>query len=282
MPHRKITATRGLVWFAQAARLVWSTSQPLIPIAMWISVGMFMPVLSFFTLILLCVLYGGAVTALHKKVRLGHAGITDLFNGFKSLHHFLGLWILGLPIIGLALVASITVINAIGPETMELLAKSQGQRPDPKVIEPLVPVIAAGLLKMLPLAALVFWLIFIAVPRVVLDNRSGMAALWDAVRALYSNFLAVFLFSFVYAVVMIITLFVLAIPVGLLLPLGTLGIMAQAAFVMFLMSLGIIMYLTGMYCAWLDMYPQPPEHTDQKNAAQEKPPTQKTAAQIEV
>jgi hypothetical protein len=252
MTHRKISATRGFVWLAQAWRLIWSAPQPLIPMTMWLCVGLLVPIISLFTLIMIAVFYGGVISALHKKIRFGHARMRDLFNGFQSLPHFWSLLVVGVPAVLLALAISLAFVTALGPDLAQQMA--QGQQPDQKTIEALLPAISRGLLKLVPLGILVFWLLLVAVPRVILDGRHGISALLDAVRAIASNFLALLFFTLAYMTVMGVVTVLLAVPTSLLVMLGPIGVIAQAAFMMLIMTLALVLYLAAMYCAWLDMY----------------------------
>jgi hypothetical protein len=260
MSCRKVSAHRGLAWLAQAWRMIWLAPKPFIPMVMWLSIGLLMPVLSLFSLLMVGVLYGGVISALHKKNMTGQANLTDIFNGFKSAPHFLGLWAVGSPVMVFALLSSFALVSAIGSDMAQQMA--QGQPPDQKVMEALLPVMMSTMLNLLPLGALVFWLVFIAVPRVMLDSRGPVAALIDAVRAIFVNFFALFLFTLAYGVAMGVTLVLLAIPVSLFALLGPLGGIAQAVFIMFMTTLCLLLYLAAMYCAWQDMYQEKAEIAD--------------------
>jgi hypothetical protein len=278
--HRKVSAVRGLMWLAQAWRLVLSMPRPLIPMVMWLSVAMMMPVLSVLVLLMICVFYGGILTAIHKKTAFRQdAGMLDMFNGFKSSSHFLGLWTLSLPSVLFAFLLTFAFISAIGPEMAEQMMK--GVRPDQKAAEALFPAIAQTFLKLLPLGILIFWFIFIAVPRVMFDNRSGFAALWDAANVIFSNFFALLLFTVAYGLAMFLTSLFFAIPVSLLAVMGPIGGIAQILLFVFVSSLSLLLYLTAMYCAWRDIYAT--EEPDQKtDVTTEAPKAKSSSAQIEV
>jgi hypothetical protein len=277
--HRKVSAYRGVAWLAQAWHLVLSMPRPLIPMVMWLSVAMMMPVLSVLVLLMICVFYGGILTAIHKKTAFNqNASMLDMFNGFKSSSHFLGLWTLSLPNVLFAFLLSYAFISAIGPETAEQMMK--GVRPDQKAAEALFPVILQTFLKLLPLGVLISWFIFIAVPRVIFDKRSGFAALWDAANVIFSNFFALLLFTLAYAVAMFLTSLFFAIPVSLLAVMGPIGGIAHVLLFVFVTSLSLLLYLTAMYCAWRDIYAS--EAPDEKSNTVETPAVKSTSAQIEV
>ena len=87
--------------------------------AIWLSLGMLLPGLNFFMLILITVFYGGAISALHKKAQGAQAGLGDFFNGFKSLPRFLSLFMTGLPTILFAIFSSSVLVQALGPDVAQ-------------------------------------------------------------------------------------------------------------------------------------------------------------------
>jgi hypothetical protein len=82
-------------------------------------------------------------------------------------------------------------------------------------VEAIGPVLVAVLLKLLPLGIVIGWIIFLAVPRAMLDKRLGLLALWDAVRAIFSNIGALLVFSVCIMIAAVTLSVLLAIPLAL-------------------------------------------------------------------
>lgn len=254
MSHRKIPAIRGLHWCLEAWRLLKSSPQPVFSMAMWLSLGMFLPGLNFFVVIMLTVFYGGVISTLHKKTQGEKVWLGDFFNGFKSFPRFLGLFLVGLPTVLFAIFSSSVLINALGPDMAQSLTQAT-QPPSKELIEAVAPVILSVLLKLLPAGIVVGWIIFLAVPRAMLDKRLGLLALWDAVRAIFSNIGALVLFSLCIMMTVLLISFLLAIPLALISSAGSfVAGMLQTFILVFISTLGWALYLNAMYIAWRDIF----------------------------
>ena len=221
--------------------------------SIWLSLGMLLPGLNFFMLILITVFYGGAISALHKKAHGAQAGIGDFFNGFKSLPRFLSLFMTGLPTMLFALFSSSVLMQALGPDVAQTLAQP-GYTPSPELIEKIAPVLIGALLKLLPAAVVVGWIVFLAVPRSILDGRLGFLALWDALRAIIGNIGALCLFSLGMLLSVVAASFVLAIPMALIGNAGALAPVLQTFVLVFISTLAWAWYLNAMYIAWRDIF----------------------------
>lgn len=274
MPHRKIPAIRGLHWCLEAWRNLKASPQPVFSMAMWLSLGMFLPVLNFFVVILLTVFYGGVVSTLHKKFSGSAVSLGDFFNGFKTLPRFLGLFMVGFPTVLFAIFSSTVLINALGPDAAKALAQA-GQAPSKELIDTIAPVLIGVMLKLLPAAMVIGWLVFLAVPRVILDKRLGLLALWDAARAIFTNLGAMLLFSIGIMISVIAASFILAIPLALIATTGAIAGVLQTFVIVLFSTLGWALYLNAMYLAWRDIFMDDAISTPTEN----RPPPE---AQIEV
>ncbi|MEO8000975.1 MAG: BPSS1780 family membrane protein [Arenimonas sp.] len=253
MSHRKIPAIRGLLWCLGAWQNFKASPQPVFSMAMWLSLGMFLPVLNFFMLLLITVFYGGVIYTLHRKTEGEKVWLGDFFNGFKSLSRFLSLFIVGLPTILFAFFSSSVLINALGPDVAQSLTQT-GQPPSKELMETLLPVLLAIIMKLLPLGIVISWVVFLAVPRAMLDKRLGLLALWDAVQALLTNIGAFLLFSIGTIALVVLASFVLAIPLALISSTGALAGILQTFVFVFISTLGWALYLNAMYIAWRDIF----------------------------
>lgn len=254
MQHRKIPAARGLYWCLEAWRLLRASPQPVFSMAMWLSLGMFLPGLNFFVVILLTVFYGGVISTLHKKHQGEKAWLGDFFNGFKSLARFLSLFMVGFPTVLLGIFAGSVLINALGPDMVQSLAQAN-QPPSKELIEAVAPLILGVILKLLPVGIVIGWIIFLAVPRAMLDKRLGLLALWDAVRAIFTNIGALVLFSLCILIAAIVMSVLLAIPLALIggASAAVAGVL-QTFILIFISTLGSALYLNAMYIAWRDIF----------------------------
>ncbi|MEO6173098.1 MAG: hypothetical protein ABIP02_08270 [Arenimonas sp.] len=253
MLHRKIPAVRGLYWCVEAWRQLKASPQPIFSMAMWLSLGIFLPVLNFFVMILLTVFYGGVISTLHNKTLGEKVWLGDFLNGFKSLPRFLGLFMVGFPTVLFAIFSSSILINALGPDLAKTLLES-GQAPSKELLEAVAPILLDVMMKLLPIGFVIGWVIFLAVPRVMLDKRLGLLALWDAVRAIFSNLGAMLVFSLCMIIAAILASFVLAVPMSLINNAGALAGILQTFVLVFVSTLGWALYLNAMYIAWRDMF----------------------------
>ena len=254
MSHRKIPASRGLYWCLEAWRNFKASPQPVLSMAMWLSLGVFLPVLNFFMVILITVFYGGVISTLHKKALGEKPAIGDFFNGFKTLPRFLGLFMVGFPTVLFAFFSSTVLMNALGPDAAKALTETAGQPPSKELVNAIAPVLLDVMLKLLPIGIVIGWVIFLAVPRVMLDRRLGLLALWDAIRAIFSNLGAMLLFTAGIMLAAFIASFLLAIPLAFLAGAGPLAGILQTFAIVFICTLGWALYLNAMYIAWRDIF----------------------------
>lgn len=275
MRHRKIPATRGLYWCLEAWRNFKASPQPILSMAMWLSLGVFLPVLNFFMVILITVFYGGVISTLHKKAFGEKVSIGDFFNGFKTLPSFLGLFMVGFPTVLFAFFSSTVLVTALGPDTVKALTETAGQPPSKELINAIAPVLLDVMMKLLPIGIVIGWIIFLAVPRVMLDKRLGLLALWDATLAIFTNLGAMLLFTAGILLAAFVASFALAIPLAFIAGAGALGGMLQTFAIVLICTLGWALYLNAMYIAWRDIF----------MVDAHEPPTEKSPppeAQIEV
>ena len=254
MPHRKIPASRGLYWCVEAWRNFKASPQPVLSMAMWLSLGIFLPVLNFFMVILITVFYGGVISTLHKKTLGEKVSVGDFFNGFKTLPRFLGLFMVGFPTVLFAFFSSTVLFNALGPEAAKALTETAGQPPSKELINAIAPVLLDVMIKLLPIGVVIGWIIFLAVPRVMLDKRLGLLALWDAARAIFSNLGAMLLFTAGIMLAAFLASFLLAIPLAFIAGAGAFAGMLQTFAIVFICTLGWALYLNAMYIAWRDIF----------------------------
>lgn len=254
MPHRKIPALRGLYWCLEAWRNLRASPQPIFSMAMWLSLGMLLPGPNVFMAILITVFYGGMISSLHKKHRGEQTGLGSFFDGFRSLSRFLSLFTTGLPTVLFAIFSGTVLMNALGPDLIKSLSEAT-QPPSNELVEAVGPMLLEVMFKLLPVGIVVGWLVFLAVPRSMLDKRLGLLALFDAARAIFSNLGALLLFSgCIFAAILLIS-FVLAIPLALIAGVGgALASLLQTFVLVFISTFGWALYLNAMYIAWRDIF----------------------------
>ena len=255
MPHRKIPALRGLHWCLEAWRALRASPQPVFSMAMWLSLGVFLPGIQFFVVFLLTVFYGGVVSTLHKKSHGEKVWLGDFFNGFKSLPRFLSLFMVGFPTVLFGIFSGTVLMNALGPDMMQSLTQAAGKPPSKELADTIAPLILGALLKLLPAGIVIGWIVFLAVPRAMLDKRLGLLALWDAVLAIFTNIGALLVFSLCIMVTAVALSLLLAIPLALIAGAGpVLGSVLQTFILVFISTLGWSLYLHAMYIAWRDIF----------------------------
>ena len=142
--------------------------------------------------------------------------------------------------------------NALGPDLAQSITK--GVQPTPEALQAVLPAVMAAALKLMPVAIMIGWMIFLAVPRVVLDKRQGFVALLDAVRAIYSNLGAFILFSAALLLAAVVLSVMMAIPFALLNATGALAGVLRTFILIFVSTFAFSFYLNAMYIAWRDIF----------------------------
>jgi len=222
--------------------------------SMWLSLGMLLPGIQIFVVFLLAVFYGGVVSTLHKKHGGEKVWLGDFFNGFKSLPRFLSLFMVGFPAVLFGVFSGAVLANSLGPDMLQSLAQAS-QPPSKELVDTIGPILLMVLLKLLPLGVLISWIIFLAVPRAMLDKRLGLLALWDAVRAIFTNIGALVVFSACIMIAALAVSFLLGIFLSLMTAASAVaGSFLQTIVLIFISTLGSALYFNAMYIAWRDIF----------------------------
>ncbi|MCE3001188.1 MAG: hypothetical protein LW860_00615 [Xanthomonadaceae bacterium] len=251
----RVDAGRGLAWFRGGIDLVLRNPVPLGVIALLFvictSVVSLVPILGWLaTAVLVPVLGGGYMVALHEEHEGRGAQIEHLFRGFQDNDRFVQLMLLGLPGVVAFVLFGVLLVVMVGAAVLQmgLAAALSGAAADPTALGVgLLAAIALGLVLMLAAITLVLF----AVPRVMLDRVDAITAMKESLSASLVNVGALLVFGLLF-IVALLALLVATVLVGWIPILGQLA--AFAAWLAF--GVGwIAVSNAGVYLAWRDQWP---------------------------
>ncbi|MFN7553419.1 MAG: BPSS1780 family membrane protein [Pseudomonadota bacterium] len=251
----RVDARRGYEWFRGGIALVGNNPLPLGVIALLFgiatSVLSLLPVLGLLaTVLLVPVLGGGYMVALHEEHEGRGAQIEHLFRGFQDQDRFVQLLLLGLPGLAAALASMVLMVVLVGAAALQvgLSVALSGDGSAPMAIGlGLLLALAVGLL----LAMAVFALVVFAVPRVMLDRVDAVTAMKDSLAASLANVGALLVFGLLF-IAAFVALLVATMLVGWIPFLGQLA--ALTAWLAFAVG-GIAVSNAGVYLGWRDQWP---------------------------
>jgi hypothetical protein len=251
----RVDAGRGAAWFRGGIDLVLRNPVPLGVIALLFVVGTsvvsLVPVLGWLaTALLVPVLGGGYMFALHEEHEGRGAQIEHLFRGFQDNDRFIQLMLLGLPGIVAVLAFAVLLVLMVGAAALQvgLSAALTGAVADPTALGiGALLTLAIGLTLVLAAVALVVF----AVPRVMLDRVDAMTAMKESFAASLANVGALLVFGLLFIAALV------ALLVATLL-VGWIPILGQIAAFLAWLAFGvgwIAVSNAGVYLGWRDQWP---------------------------
>jgi hypothetical protein len=256
MNPRSVDAGHGLAWFKGGIGLVQANPVPLLVIALLFVIGTsalsLVPVLGTLAVALLVpVLGGGYMVALHEEHEGRGAQIEHLFRGFQDNDRLVQLIILGVPAVLAGLLFVVLLVALLGAAVVKvgiagLLGTGDGVNPAALGVSAMVLVLLGLLVLLLAMALVVF-----AVPRVMLDRVDAVAAMKESLAASLSNVGAMLVFALMF-VVALFALLLATVAVGWIPILGQIA----AFFAWLAFGIGwIAVSNAGVYLAWRDLWP---------------------------
>jgi hypothetical protein len=256
MNPRSVDAGHGLAWFKGGIGLVQANPVPLLVIALLFVIGTsalsLVPVLGTLAVALLVpVLGGGYMVALHEEHEGRGAQIEHLFRGFQDNDRLVQLIILGVPAVLAGLLFVVLLVALLGAAVIKvgitgLLGTGDGVNPAALGVGAMVLVLLGLLVLLLAMALVVF-----AVPRVMLDRVDAVTAMKESFAASLSSMLALLVFALMFLAAFVV-LVVATVAVGWIPILGQIA--AFFAWVAF--GIGwIAVSNAGVYLAWRDLWP---------------------------
>lgn len=251
----RVDAGRGLAWFRGGIDLFLRNPVPLGVIALLFVIGTsvvsLVPVFGWLaTALLVPVLGGGYMVALHEEHEGRGAQIEHLFRGFQDNDRFFHLMLLGLPGIAAMLLFVVLLVVMVGVAALQvgLAAVLSGAAADPTALGVgLLLAIALGLVLVMASITLVVF----AVPRVVLDRVDAFTAMKESLSASLVNVGALLVFGLLFIVA-------LAALLGATDLVGWIPILGQIAAFAAWLAFGvgwIAVSNAGVYLAWRDQWP---------------------------
>jgi hypothetical protein len=251
----RVNAGRGYEWFRGGIALVLHNPVPLGVIALLFviatSVLSLLPVLGWLaTALLVPVLGGGYMVALHEEHEGRGAQIEHLFRGFQDNDRFLQLMLLGVPGVAAVLAFGVLLFVLVGAAVLQagLSAALSGAEGNPVAVGVgVLLALAIGFVLVLAAIALVVF----AVPRVMLDRVDALTAMKESLAASLANVGALLVFGLMF-IAALVALLLATLLVGWIPILGQL-----AAFLAWLaFGVGwIAVSNAGVYLAWRDQWP---------------------------
>lgn len=256
MNPRSVDAGHGLAWFKGGIGLVQANPVPLLVIALLFVIGTsalsLVPVLGTLAVALLVpVLGGGYMVALHEEHEGRGAQIEHLFRGFQDNDRLVQLVILGVPAVLAGLLFVVLLVVMLGAAVVQVgIAGGLGGSGAGDVaglgVGALVAMLVGLLVVLLAMALVVF-----AVPRVMLDRVDAVSAMKESFAASFSNVGAMLVFALLF-VAALFALLVLTVAVGWIPILGQIA----AFFAWLAFGIGwIAVSNAGVYLAWRDLWP---------------------------
>ncbi len=260
MTPRKLKMDRGAGWIVDGV----TSAGPVLPLvgAMALLIALFgsVPLVGVVIGLLGFVLQAGVVWTIERRRRGEDAGLEGLFAAFTQPGAFarvgvvVGLYLL--VAIALAVLAIAVLVAGAGMEALQAFAeevtRSQaGGQPDPAVVMAVaLPMLLAMLLAM-PVLIVAQWVLYLALPRAMLDGRTGLEAIGDGLRALGANLGPVIINTLCWVVIIVV----------LMIPLAILGVLFGAMpwplnllpGVLFSTVFGALSMLS-MHRAWLELW----------------------------
>jgi hypothetical protein len=263
MNPRSVDAGRGLAWFNGGIALVHANPVPLLVIALLFVIGTsalsLVPVLGTLAVALLVpVLGGGYMVALHEEHEGRGAQIEHLFRGFQDNDRLVQLLILGVPAVLAGLLFVLLLVLILGAAVVQVgISGVLGGGGDLAAlgVGALLALLLGLLVMLLAMALVVF-----AVPRVMLDRVDAVTAMKESFAASLSGVLALLVFTLMFLAALVV-LVAATIAVGWIPILGQIA----AFFAWIAFAIGwIAVSNAGVYLAWRDFWPpgpgaQPPQ-----------------------
>lgn len=256
MNPRSVDAGHGLAWFKGGIGLVQANPVPLLVIALLFVIGTsalsLVPVLGTLAVALLVpVLGGGYMVALHEEHEGRGAQIEHLFRGFQDNDRLVQLVILGVPAVLAGLLFVLLLVALLGAAVVKVgIAGMLGGSGAGDVAAFGVGALLAGLGGLLAVL-LAMALVVFAVPRVMLDRVDALTAMKESFAASLSSVLALLVFALMFLAAFVV-LVIATVAVGWIPILGQIA--AFLAWVAF--GIGwIAVSNAGVYLAWRDLWP---------------------------
>jgi hypothetical protein len=260
MTPRKLKIDRGAGWIVDGV----TQAGPVLPLvgAMALLIALFgsVPVVGIVIGLLSFVLQAGVVWTIERRRRGEPAGLEGLFAAFTQpgalarVGVVVGLYIALL--MALATVAVVVLLAAAGSEALQLfadeMAKAQtGGQPDPAKLMGVIGVMGLVLLVALPVMIVAQWVLYLALPRAMLDGRGGLEAIGDGLRALGANLGAVLVNTLCWVVIVVVLMIPMAILGALFAALPwPLSLLPSVLFSTVFTSLAVL----SMHRAWLEIW----------------------------
>ncbi len=258
MTFRKVSAGRGAGWIVDGLAVFKDNPGSFLSACLIVGVLASLPVIGALMGLIGVFFYGGLVNALHTQANGGTPQAGQIFDGFRRPGAVGRLLPIALLNIALAIVAVIILVAAMGPLLMELMQQGAEAKPTPEQILALLPRLGTVLLILVPAGIFVSWVTILSVPRAMLDEVSGGAAMREAVSALFANFGALVVNFLCLVAIGIVMVLVLMIPVMLINVVAAknsaLATLLQIPAFAIFTGLIYALYSSVMYQAWRELF----------------------------
>jgi len=193
MSHQKVEAGRGIEWIRSAAQLLMQNPTPFAMMGLILAVIGFVPIIGALAILVIGpALQGGLMWAAARQARGESIEVGNLFEAFRQEGKVGRMVILCLPNVALLFVVVVLLVVAMvsfGLAAVITSAASSGQTP---TLQSMLAAMGAGGLMMfavvlIPLGLAVSALLFLSIPRVMLNDIEPFAAMKQSFKACLDN-----------------------------------------------------------------------------------------------
>lgn len=272
MSPRKVGASEGANWLVNSAKLMKKALVPHLSMGGVVGVISALPLISLVLVVINQALQGGIISAMFRQESEGREPqVGDLFTAFNQDGKAGPMLMLCIPNIILMVVFLLIIIVGVimlfssNPDfDFSVFAEAET---DPEAAKELGAAMIGyigtfllfGLFAIL-VSILIFFALFTAVPRVMLDGISPFAAMKESLKACLTNWTAMLVYVltlFVIGIVMFILMMIVVVPMALLAAENTALSMLMQILISVLFSAAFVPLVAGsMYQAWKDMFPR--------------------------
>lgn len=254
--HRKVEAGRGAGWIVDGLGQLKSHGGTFASIGLLLGFMSSLPFVGILLALLGPVFHGGLVSAFDTRQRGGAPTISQLFDGFSRPGAFGRLFPLVAAMLMVGIFAVVVVLVAVGPAILTMV--SEGGDPQPEQVMAMLAPMALVFLLLFPVAVLFGWMMFLAVPRAMLEGVSGFTALRESLAAIGANigaFIVNFLCWIALMLVMMVPMMLLVVVFGALFGgSGLSSILAQVIVNTLFGAVYAVVYTASMYQAWREIH----------------------------
>jgi hypothetical protein len=258
MGIRKVAASRGAGWITDGIAVFSRQPGAYVQACLLIGLISSLPLVGILFGLAMPIFYGGLLSLLRRQATGGVASPGQAFDGFQQPGALARLLPIVLVNLAVAIVFVVLVAVVVGAAVYQLLQSGQSLEANPELLLGLWPKFAALLAVLLPVGIVFGWILMLAIPRAMLDDVPGMAALGEAWAAVRANLLPLFVNLLCLMLVMSVVVLIMILPFAAITLLQqrspALGILLQIPVAAVFTAVILVVYCAIMYQAWAEIF----------------------------